>query len=244
MLKQLFSALLGVCCFVTVSHADAFEYDKKIIMKEYKCKAEDTFYYVNENYGSAITKEDRVFENDTVKINTSICIGFDNLIINSPTRKYLADNTVIYAIGGNPVMGFNTFVLIAPAVGLEITNKTDEPIEIDLDHSQISICSYQGRGVQSGTKYNGAANSLQAPVMIFPKSTKMVKLWRTDHNFHEGYYFQGSALVPAKWMPPFDVQPDKNLLGDMILCINKKYITFSPKAVLQSSQLKWEKVKK
>lgn len=34
---------------------------------------------------------------------------------------------------------------------------------------------------------------------------------------------------------------DKNLMGDMILCFDKKYITMSPKAVIESSKLKWIK---
>lgn len=244
MIKRFLAACVGVCCLAVCTQADAYEYDKKMIMKEFKCGSGDTVQYAENNWTSCITKENRDFENDDVRIETFINCGMDNLIMDSASRKYIANNTIVLAVGGNPMMGFNTFVAVAPAVSFRITNKTEEPLELDLDHSQITVGSYQGRGVQSGTKYNGAANSVQAPIMIFPKATKNITLWRTDHNFHNGYYFQGQAIVPAKWMPPFDVQPDKNLLGDMILCINKKYITFSPKAVIPSSQLRWEKVKK
>lgn len=226
------------------AQADAFEYDKKQIMNEFKCKSGDTIQYANENWGQAVTKEDRVFENENVKIEAFISLGFDNLIVPSADRKYLGVKTITLPVAGNPMMGFNTCVLVARGIIFRITNKTDEPIEFDLDHSQITVCGYQGRGVQAGTNYNGAATSNQAPVMIFPKATKEVFLWRTDHNFYEGFYFQGKPIVGAKWMPPFDVTTDTNLLGDMILCIDKKYITFTPKAVLQSSMLKWGKVNK
>lgn len=244
MVKKFLAFTMGICCLFSFNQADAFEYDKKAIMKEFKCKSGDTPYYARQNWGASITKENRVFENDVVKIETFIGMDFDNLILSKQDRKMLSENTIILAVGGNPAMGFNTAILVAPCVIFKITNKTDEPIEFDLDHSQITIGTYQGRGVQAGTKYNGAATSIQAPVMIFPKSTKDITLWRTDHNFYNGYYIQGNAVVESKWLPPFDVVPDKNLLGDMILCINKKYITFTPKAVLQSSQLKWEKKKK
>ena len=168
------------------------------------------------------TDATHIYEDDTVKVQTLIGLGFDNLILDSGTRKRLAESdTIIFPVAGNGLLGFNTSILVAPCVIFNITNKTNEPLELDLNRSQISLCNYQGRGVQQGTKYNGAATSEQPPVMIFPKATKEVTLWRTDHQFHDGYYFQGQALVPAKWMPPFDAVPNKNLLGDMMLCINK-----------------------
>ena len=242
--KRLLSLSLGICCLFAFNQADALEFDKKAIMKEFKCKSGDTVGYVY-NSGFEVTKEDRVFENEIVKIETLINMTFDNLLLNSATRKEGANsNKLILPIGGNPMMGFNTYILIAPAVTFRISNKTDQPIELDLDHSQITVGGYQGRGVQQGTKYNGAATSVQAPVMIFPKATKDVTLWRTDHSFYEGFYYQGQALIPSKWLPPFDVEPDKNLLGDMILCLDKKYITFTPKAVIPSSSLKWIKERK
>ena len=243
MIKKIVSFGIGICCLAIFNQSHAFEYDKKLIMKEFKCKSDDTVQYANSNWQSIITKENRVFENDKVKIESFINIGFDNLILPSNERKYLANSTIILAIGGNPMMGFNTGILVAPAITFDITNKTDEPIEFDLDHSQITVGTYQGRGVQAGTKYNGAATSNQVPVMIFPKATKRVVLWRTDHNFYDGYYIQGKPIMPSKWLPPFDVQPDINLMGDMILCLDKKYITFTPKAVIPSAQLKWAKVK-
>lgn len=239
MFKEVVFLGLGLCCLFAYNHADAYEFDKKGIMKAYNCKSGDTLQYAYKDL--YITKEDRFFENDTVKIEVLLNLGFDNLLTSSATRKHLANNTIILPIGGNPMMGFNTFVLIAPAVTFRITNKTEQPIEFDLDHSQITVGTYQGRGVQQGTKYNGAATSVQAPVMLFPKSTKDVTLWRTDHNFVEGFYYNGQALIPSKWMPPFDVMTDRNLLGDMILCLDKKYITMKPKAVIPSSTLKWVK---
>ncbi len=243
MLKKIVSLGLGLCClFAFNNKVDAYEFDKKAIMKAYNCKSGDTVQYAYKDL--VVTKEDRVFENDQVKIEALLMIKFDNLLANSATRKYLAENAMILPIAGNPMLGFNTFVLVAPGVIFNITNKTDKPIEFDLDHSQISVGTYQGRGVQQGTKYNGAATSVQAPVMIFPKATKEVSLWRTDHNFYEGFYYQGQALIPSKWMPPFDVMPDKNLLGDMILCLDKQYITMKPKAIIPFSSLKWVKAMK
>lgn len=244
MKKKLLSLCVGISCLFVFNYTEAYEYDKKAIMKEFKCKSGDTIKIAYDNWSGATTKKNRVFENDKIKIEVFLGLYFDNLIISGDYRKQLAEDTIILAVAGNPMMGFNTCIAIAPVVRLAITNKTDEPMEFDLDHSQITIGSYQGRGVQAGTKYNGAATSVQAPVMIFPKVTKDVVLWRPDHNFHEGYYLQGRPIVPAKWMPPFDVVADKNLLGDMILCIDKKYITLSPEAVIQSDKLKWIKVKK
>lgn len=242
MLKKIFALGLGVCCLFIFNQADAWEYDKKAIMKEFHCKSGDALSYAENNATGSVTKVNRVYEDDTVKVQTLIGLGFDNLILDSGTRKRLAESdTIIFPVAGNGLLGFNTSILVAPCVIFNITNKTNEPLELDLNRSQISLCNYQGRGVQQGTKYNGAATSEQPPVMIFPKATKEVTLWRTDHQFHDGYYFQGQALVPAKWMPPFDAVPNKNLLGDMMLCINKKYITFSPEAVIPIDSLRWIK---
>lgn len=244
MMKKIFVLCIGFCFLLFFNQANAFEYDKKTIMKEFNCKAADTMYYADANIGEAITKENRIFEDDTIKIETFIGTKFDNLIVDGQTRKTLAIKTVILAFGGNPMMGFNTEILVAPCVTFRITNKTVEPLEFDINHSQITVCSYQGRGVQAGTQYNGAVASSQFPIMIFPKTTKDITLFRTDNIFYKGYYFQGTAIVENKWLPPFDVVPDRNLLGDMILCINKKYITFTPVAVLESSKLKWGKAQK
>ena len=240
--KKLAVLGLGLCCIFALNHADAYEFDKKAIMKAYNCKSGDTLQYAYRNIADIITKDNRVFENDTVKVETLLGLEFNNLLINSSDRKFLSNSkTYILPVAGNPMLGFNTYILIAPYVVFKITNKTDKPIEFDLDHSQISIGTYQGRGVQAGTQYNGAATSVQAPVMIFPKATKEVVLWRTDHSFFNGSYYQGQVLVPPKWLPTFDVAADKNLLGDMILCLDKKYITYTPKAVIPSSGLKWIK---
>ncbi len=242
MIKKLLSLGFGLCCLLAFNQADAFEFDKKAIMNEFHCKSGDTIQYAYRNVADIITKEDRVFENDTVKIETFLCLEFNNLLLNGADRKFLTNSkTYILPVAGNPMLGFNTYILVATAVIFKITNKTDEPIEFDINHSQISVGTYQGRGVQPGTPFNGAATSVQAPVMIFPKATKEVNLWRTDLKFFNGSYYQGQELIPPKWLPLFDVVADKNLLGDMILCLDKKYITFTPKAVIPSNGLKWIK---
>lgn len=244
MWKKFLTLCVGACCLFTVNQADAYEYGKKVIMKQFKCDAYETLNYANENFRNAISKDKRIYEDDNIKIETFINIGFDNLIISREYRNFLAKNSVILAIGGNKMMGFNTYIYVAPAVTFRITNKTDQPMEFDLDHSQITVCSYQGRGVQAGTKYSGAATSLQAPVMIFPKATKEVTLWRTDHEYYDSYAVGSTTVVSGKWLPPFDVKTDINLLGDTILCINKKYITYTPEAVVDSSKLLWKQIKK
>lgn len=241
LLKKLISFCLGFCCLSIFNQADALEFDKKAIMKEFKCDSVTTLNYAMKDVANALTKEDRGFEDERVKVEALIHLTLDNLLVSSSERQYLANSTIILPTGGNSFLGFNTFVLIAPCIMFKITNKTEQPIEFDLDHSQITIGTYQGRGVQQGTKYNGAATSVQAPVMIFPKSTKEVALWRTDHNFYNGFSYQGQTFIPSKWLPTFDVVADKNLMGDMILCFDKKYITMSPKAVIESSKLKWIK---
>ena len=80
MLKKLLSIGLGMACLLVFNQADAWEYDKKAIMKEFNCKSGDTIRHA---YNSlVVTKEDRVFENDTVKVETLINLGFDNVLAN------------------------------------------------------------------------------------------------------------------------------------------------------------------
>ena len=97
MIKKLVSLCVGVSCLLAFSQADAFEYSKKAIMKEFKCKSGDTVRYATQNWSEAITKVNRVYENDTIKVDTFINIYFDNLIISGNDRKYLADKTIIIA---------------------------------------------------------------------------------------------------------------------------------------------------
>lgn len=48
----------------------------------------------------------------------------------------------------------------------------------------------------------------------------------------------------SHWIPPFDLATNKNLLGEMILKINDKYITLVPSAIIDKSKLHWPKIKK
>ncbi len=241
MLKKMLSFCLGICCLFANNQTDAWEFDRKAIMKEFNCKAVDAPNYALENVLQAVAKEDRVFENDTVKIETFIGLNFDNLMYGAGVRKAFAQSKIFILHIGSSIMGDNLSILVDPFVQFDITNKTNEPIELDLNNSQISIGAYQGIGVQQGTRYNGAAPAVQPPVTILPKTTRKVTLWRTDHEHYDSCSYYSEILIPAKWVPPFDVIADTNLLGEMVLCIDKKYITFTPKAVIQSNKLKWIK---
>ncbi len=239
--KKLLALCLGISCLFANNQADAWEFDRKAIVEEFNCKAAEAPNYALENVLQSITREDMVYENETVKIETSIGLVFDNVIFSSGFRKACAKSKIFILHIGSSIMGDDLSFLVAPYVQFDITNKTDAPVEFDLNHSMISIGSYQGIGVQQGTKYNGAAPIVQPPVVIPPKTTKKVTLWREDHQLYTATACYGEVLVPDKWLPPFDVIANTNLLGDMGLSINNQFVSFTPKVSIQMRKLKWIK---
>ncbi len=84
--KKLISFCLGVCCLSVFTQAEALEFDKKAIMKEFKCDAVTTLSYAMNDVANALTKEDRGFEDENVKVEVLIHLTLDNLLVSSYER--------------------------------------------------------------------------------------------------------------------------------------------------------------
>jgi hypothetical protein len=228
--KILAGALLAVAVTAPLS-ALAYEYDKKVVQKEVGCKYFETDTAMKLDLIHAMKLENTSFENDEYKgALTNVLLKFNNWNPTKAQKKYYAEHGIMSDDGDMPAIF---------AVQMKVENKTDQPQTIDLNYGQITIGSFQGRGVQAGTKFANAANTPQAPIMVFPKSSKDFLIYRTDFKF-----YGDSLLWSPRWLPPADLKTDKNLLGDLILKIDDKYITLSPSLIIDSSKLHWQKVPK
>ncbi len=239
-MKKSVSALLIAAAFFSVAAApvSAYEYDKDAIKKEFKCKLQETAAYVLADLAQAMTISDNIFENDLLRLEVKPYITTEDESFGSSVRKSLGANSVIMVTGGG-MAGYAMYIPVLPYLEATITNKTDQPLEIDLDRSQITIGGYSGRGVMAGVKFSEASNAIQPPLIIFPNATKTVALWRTDFTF-----FEGTIIKDPRWLPPFDLALNTNILGETILKVNDKYIAFVPSAVIDESKLHWRKIKK
>ena len=239
-MKKSVSALLLAAAFFSVAAAPAaaYEYDKDAIKKEFNCKQDAAPAYVMADLLTAMTVSDNIFENDTLRLEVLPHIKMEYFAASSALRKTMAAESVIMVVGGG--LGYiSLYVPVLPYLEAAVTNKTDQPLEIDLERSQITLGGYSGRGVQTGTNFRTAASAPQPPLIVFPKATKTVALWRTDFNF-----FRGTMTEGPRWLPPFDLALNTNILGETILKVNDKYIAFVPSAVIDESKLHWRKIKK
>ncbi len=239
MKKSVSALLLAMCLFsLNAAPAAAYEYDKDAIKKEFKCKQDAIPAYVLADLLKAMTVSDNIFENDTLRLEVLPYIKMEYFNASSALRKTMAADSVIMVTGG----GFrfvSLYVPVLPYLKVAVTNKTEQPLEIDLERSQITLGGYSGRGVQTGTNFRNAASAPQPPLIVFPNSAKTVALWRTDFNF-----FRGTVTEGPRWLPPFDLALNTNILGETILKVNDKYIAFVPKAVIDESKLHWQKIRK
>ena len=98
--------------------------------------------------------------------------------------------------------------LSATGVIVEITNKTDDVLCLDLDKSLVSIGSYKGRAAADLAQFYDYPYVKTPPENIMPGQTLTATLCRGDaiHVEDENY---GSG-----WVVPSDLSLGKNIFGD------------------------------
>lgn len=122
-------------------------------------------------------------------------------------RKYMENNysDAVYCASQAPLGGNATYITIA-GLELEITNKTDQVLFIDLNKSTVSIGKYYGRPLPGGVKYNESQTAMLPPMIIPPKATMKKEVNRGDYVFV-------AAGANSAWVLPPDFVLDENVLG-------------------------------
>ncbi len=96
----------------------------------------------------------------------------------------------------------------AIGVVLDITNKTNEVMFIDLNKSLISIGSYQGKPIVGGIKYIDSQSASIPPIIIMPGKTVTKELYRGDSEFLD------NGEGGRSWVAPCDFPIGRNIFGD------------------------------
>lgn len=170
--------------------------------------------------------EQRNYEDDNIKVYLK-----GNYIV-SPLRQISGNvkkqfvqthSDGIYNIGQGALMGSLKYLSVT-GVALDITNKTNEVMLIDLNKSVISIGGYQGRPVPGGIKYMDAQTANLPPVVIMPGKTITKELFRGDMEFVD------NGVLGSEWVPPCDLSVGKNIFGDgtFLLAIGEDKVKFVP----------------
>lgn len=154
------------------------------------------------------------FENDNIKIEIDLYYTID-------WKEGYLSNPAPNNIFGNKGWGLGqmNFTAYAAGISINVTNKTNKVMEIDLDKSMISVAGYQGRGVRGDVRKIESASVQQAPFVIFPNATQELTIYiPTDK----------PRLIT-----------DENLFGNFIFCVNGEYVTFTCDGIIDSSKLHW-----
>ena len=212
-MRKLFLSALMICMMIA-NGAFAHEWDIEGAKKANKVRDNEIGQYFLRDVLDARETTSKPFENDLIKTEVKLCV-----VINSDLGHLKnMPNTTIY---GNKGRGLGKVHVIAktPGVWLNITNKTDKVMEIDLDKSMISVAGYQGRGIRGDVRKMDSASVQQAPMVIFPKSSQEIIL----------YVPTGEVLLNT----------GVNVLGNFILCVNGEYVTFTYDTVINANKLHW-----
>ena len=221
--QKLFAAtLLSVSLVSSIflcSGALAHQYDIEGAKKANKVRDKDIPIVLLTDVVNAIESNNRTFENDSVEINLRILTSM------YWEMGHLKDlpQSAIYGNKGH-ALGRSNLAAKAAGVVVEIKNKTDKVMEVDLDRSMISVAGYQGRGVRGDVRKLDSATVQQAPLVVFPKSKQQAELY-----------------IPTEFII---LNTGVELLGNFIFCVNNEYVTMTASSVINADKLHWAVVPK
>lgn len=111
-----------------------------------------------------------------------------------------------------------------PLAGIELAvknKKEDAPLVIDINNSAMQVCDFYGQPFYAG-KFMGQGDFNQPNLLIPPKQTKTVKLFRSDAKFSSTTIMRG---VWAGWMLPVTPVDFNKIHAELTLKIDDKYVS-------------------
>ena len=140
-----------------------------------------------------------------------------------------ANGYVFKAVGKS----FATEAYPLAGVFMMVENKKDEPLVIDMNNSALQVGSFYGQPFYSG-KFMDQGRFTQPNLIIPPKQSKSVLLYRSDAEFKSATLYQGWFIKPE----PVDFN---KIHAEVALKIGDKYVTVSADgAIPENIQKKYD----
>ena len=236
-MKKLLIELVFVMMVVSTAFANNLMIDEKSKMYDYKLALDEI--------NNAITTT-ATTENDAVRLSikpffshfimSGESLTFNGLPYSKPKSfvKNNANGYIVLARGKSFATGSY------PLAGIELTavNKKDRPLVIDINNSAIQVLDFYGQPFYTG-QFKEQGNFVQPNLIIPPKHTRTVKLFRSDAEFHSTRIMNG---VWAGWFLPVRPVNFDNIQAEASFKIDNEYITLSangslPKEIQQKYDL-------
>jgi len=219
MVKTVAASLLLLGFFNTCF---GYEYDVKLLKKANNVKNGQVWEVVAKDIDGAMSLSNNIFENEIM--NARIGFGYFTSFNNySGHLKNVPEDI----IAGNDGAGLGKMHIEAKYgnIDLEITNKTNEVLEIDLDKCSFTLDTYVGRLVRGEVRKIESASVTQPPLIVPPNGKAKAELY-----------------IPLGVNQDYPrLKLNKELIGPVVLNVNKNYISFAPSCIIDSSKLNWKK---
>lgn len=201
MVKKLIALLLLSFVLSSTAFAEMTPVNAKLL-KEWE-KGETSFSLRTDN-------EQRDYEDAQIKVHVQdVLFMWSKRGAIGNTRKAFAQShsdSIYHAV--QAALGGYVQWLSATGAIVEITNKTDEVLCLDLDRTIVSIGSYKGKAALDLAQFSDYPNVKTPPENIMPGQTITMTLCRGDAVYIEDENY-GSG-----WVVPSDLSLGKNIFGD------------------------------
>ena len=210
------SVLISTFVF-SVVHAEMTPVNAKFL-KDYK-KGISSFSLRTDN-------EQRNYEDSQIKVhvNNALFAWYEQGALGNTRKAFVQSHSDSIYHAVQAALGGYVQYFTAIGLTLDITNKTNEVLYIDLNKSIISIGGYQGRPITDSTKLNDSQSANIPPLILLPQKTITKELFRGDARYYDG------GTYASGWIFPSDLSLGKNIFGDgsFLLALGDEKAKFIP----------------
>lgn len=219
MKKSLLAALCSALLISSLANAGNLMIDEKSQAYNYKTALDE----IN-NSITAVGKAENDAAKFTIKpfFHSYIMSGdvfmSNGLPYQKPKSMLEKANGYVFRARGK---SFATEALTLAGVELTAENKKDEPLVIDINSSALQIGSFYGQPFYTG-QFAEQGKFNQPNLLIPPKQSKIVKLYRSDAKFSSTTVMRG---VWAGWTLPVFSVDFNNIHVEATLKVDDKYLS-------------------
>ena len=157
--------------------------------------------------------EQRNYEDSQIKVhvNNTLFAWYEQGALGNTRKAFVQSHSDSIYHAVQAALGGYVQYFTAIGLTLDITNKTNEVLYIDLNKSIISIGGYQGRPITDSTKLNDSQSITK-------------ELFRGDARYYDG------GTYASGWIFPSDLSLGKNIFGDgsFLLALGDEKAKFIP----------------
>ncbi len=209
------TALASISLITSVASAANLMIDEKSKVYDYKTALDEI--------NNSITAVG-MLETETAKIGikpffhtfvmSGSSISYNGLPFQKPKSMLGKANGYIFKAVGK---SFATEAYPLAGVFMMVENKKDEPLVIDINKSALQVGNFYGQPFYSG-KFMDQGRFSQPNLIIPPKQSKSVLLYRSDAEFESGTFYRG-------WFLKAESVDFDHLHAEVSLKIDDKYVT-------------------